>query len=208
MNAVKCGLFGAAMVFAALGVNESAHAEGVFGMEMSTVRNGYVGKGSAFGKADASGAEFAVFGQARGDVFGVHASFGHGALSLIPVKHDGVLTKIETLYALDVLGMAAFGDRVKGVGMFGLSMFEWKVTSQGGCISDVCGLSGQDTTFGIRLAGGVESPLGEKWMGQWLIEYTEYGDIVVHDPNGSIPDAGGKVEVDQLAITFRLGYRF
>ncbi|MDA8041299.1 MAG: hypothetical protein MPJ22_02610, partial [Pirellulales bacterium] len=216
-KAVKM-LLGAVVVLAVPSVSEVAHAEGVFGMEMSAVRND-LGVG-----ASASGAEFAVFGQARGDVFGVHASLGN---TVIPAKHEGERTDIEMLSTFDLLGMVTFGERVKGVGMFGISTRELRADSRG-CTRTVCGLSGGDTAVGIKLAGGVEIPFGENWMGQWLLEYADYGTIrIPRIPNDApsrivqqhphliydhTPHIGPFEEVNvdtrQLAITFRFGYRF
>ena len=219
MKAVKM-LLGAVVALAVPSVSEVVHAEGVFGMEMSAVRND-LGIGSA------SGAEFAVFGQARGDVFGVHASLGN---TVIPAKIEVGHTEIEMLSTFDLLGMVTFGERVKGVGMFGISTRELRADSRG-CSRSACGLSGGDTAVGIKFAGGVEIPLGENWMGQWLLEYADYGSIsipripsdpppnvnlnhpshthIVHyHPTHTGPFEEVSVETSQLAITFRFGYRF
>ena len=207
MKAVKM-LLGAVVVLAVPSVSEVAHAEGVFGMEMSAVRNSHEGI-SVHGSA--SGAEFAVFGQVRGDVFGVHASLGH---SVFPANHASERTKIEMLSTFDLLGTVTFGERVKGVGMFGISTRELRADSRG-CSGSACGLSGGDTAVGIKIAGGVEVPFGENWMGQWLLEYADYrrigfpripSDTRAHVRAGPFGEAG--VETSQLAITFRFGYRF
>ncbi|MDA8014622.1 MAG: hypothetical protein MPK09_03285 [Gammaproteobacteria bacterium] len=210
MKAVKM-LFGMAIALAVPSVSEVVHAEGVFGMEMSAVRNNYEGQGGLV-----NGAEFAVFGQVRGEVFGVHASLGN---TVIPAKIEVGHTEIEMLSTFDLLGMVTFGERVKGVGMFGISTRELRADSRG-CSRSACGLSGGDTAVGIKFAGGVEIPFGENWMGQWLLEYADYGAVRIprisndvpsshvhnHRPTGTFNEVG--VNASQFAITFRIGYRF
>ena len=217
MKAVKM-LLGAVVVLAVPSVSEVAHAEMVFGIETSTVRNSYPNDQVGFSDSAFFGDVTSpctgvcrLFGQVRGDVFGVHVALGRSRIGAF--AEDG--KTIDPLYVLDFLGMTTFGERVKGdvrmkkVGMLGLSLLESTeesecnyVCANSGCTRAVllCPDIGEsDVTIGVKVVGGVEIAFGGSWIAQGCVEYADYE---------LLREFVSTRNVDQLALTFRFGYRF
>lgn len=254
MNKVVKMLFGAVVALIVSGVTEVARAELVFGVETSTVRNSYPAGRVDFAdwafqvSIDSApcGGPCGVFGQVRGDTFGVHVGLGRDQMSSFsqrvvglyrqsrdsgdPGYHvfleapngSGASVSVDPLYMLDLLGMMTFGARVKGnvrmqgVGMFGLSLLESVKTgttcavrcSNSSCMynsawsHDLLCPSKRENDFnvGMKITGGVDILFRKNWLGQVSVEYAEY-DI---NPNHVVE----KRNLEQLALSFRFGYRF
>ena len=229
MKAVKM-LFGAVVALAVSGVNEFAYAELVFGAETRMVRNTYPTGSAAFSDSAFFGdltspctGVCRLFGQVRGDTFGMHISLGRaqmdsfnlggGVVSSPNYVRDNTRVFFRPLYVLDLLGVVTFGERVKdgarikGVGMFGLSLLESATFGPNcpvSCLNDSCTRfirtcpsppEGHHVDVGVKIVGGVEIPFRENWIGQVCVEYADYEPFQKRD-------------FDQLSLAFRFGYRF
>lgn len=219
MKAVKM-LLGAVIALAVLGVTEvRAEKEWAVGIEKRGVYNVYPTGSVDFNlnrlfpsitSPCAGGCR--LFGQVRGDKFGLHVALGDDAFgteftaAIIQEDRRAFLPQ----YVLDFLGMMTFGERVKddvrlkGVGMFGLSLLESVKYIESSicpyrCIGRICDNfcsgPGHDVDFGVKIAGGVDILFRENWMGEICVEYADYAPFQNRD-------------FAQLALVFRFGYRF
>ncbi|CAJ2376794.1 MAG: exported hypothetical protein [Arenicellales bacterium IbO2] len=215
MKAVKM-LLGAVVVLAVPSVVGVAHAELVFGAETRMVRNTYPSGSASFSDSalfrDLTSPCTGVcrlFGQVRGDTFGMHVSLGRTQMGAF---REAIASLQQPLYVLDLLGTATFGERVKGdvrikgVGMLGLSLLESRTEGPAcpvRCLNSACTSytrtcrfeEGHDVNLGVKIVGGVEIPFRENWIGQVCVEYADYEPFQKRD-------------FDQLALAFRFGYRF
>lgn len=68
-----------------------------------------------------------------------------------------------------------------------------------------------ESLVGVKVAAGVEIPLGKAWFGEVAVEYADYGSQSLRLRRGSTsttPQNGGEIDVQQSGVRFALGYSF
>ncbi|MGR3913583.1 MAG: porin family protein [Gammaproteobacteria bacterium] len=186
----------AALAALAVTFTNVAHAEwsmgGQLGRTSTTIE--YIGTGQSDKK---SGNAFGIFGQYRGEIWGVHFGMSSNSAEYntrsIRTGHVG---KTKANRTLDVLATLTLGERIdgqiNGLAMLGFSSIRVDAL-------DSLGLA--DNATGVKVALGIEAPFANRWVVQAMAEHADFGELdsLAHFTN---------LELSQTGFRLNIGYRF
>lgn len=120
--------------------------------------------------------------------------------------------EVDEKYSVDLLGVfGVHGEAVNPFVMLGYTALKVEARQ----FADVGGLpltyrDGDETLAGWKLAAGFDVPLGQRWFGQMMLQFADYGEnrILVHGFGSATTNISFDTDVRKIGVRFGIGRTF